>query len=39
MNGKRAMKKAGANHPVKKSIRVAKAKVAKRNLREALRGD
>ena len=34
MNGKRAIKKASANYPVKKSLRLKKAKIANLNFKE-----
>lgn len=37
MNAKRAIKHNESNYPVRKSIRVRKAAVAKENLKEALR--
>jgi len=37
MNGKRAIKKSSANYPVKKSLRLRKAKVALLNFKEQLR--
>lgn len=35
MNGKRSIKKSSRNHPVKKSLRLVKAKVAKLNFKES----